>query len=100
MREFNFLGLSIISSARGPSSFLARPPSFTLRPGLISRLPGRLSLRYPRERRTIFPTAPSTLPLSDHILKNPTPGRHPLISSPLLSPTPLLHYPPRASYDL
>lgn len=59
MREFNFLGLSIISSARGFSSFLARlsllPPFYLFSPcpSLISA-PGWLSLRYPCERRTIF----------------------------------------------
>lgn len=63
MREFNFLGLSIISSARDFSSFLARfsPPSlpfhlFSPCPSLILA-PGWLSLRYPCERRTIFPAA-------------------------------------------
>lgn len=40
MREFNFLGLSIISSARGPSSFLslARPLSLSAAASLISWL--------------------------------------------------------------
>lgn len=72
MREFNFLGLSIISSARGPSSFLTRflPCHSFSHLSLIFRCPAWLSLRYPCEWRTIFPASPSFLPLSNHILKN------------------------------
>lgn len=75
MREFNFLGLSIISSARGFSSFLARlspspfPSFFTLsQPHLGSWLAlASLSLRTTYH----FSSSPSFLPLSNHILKNP-----------------------------
>lgn len=92
MREFNFLGLSIISSARGPSSPPAYFPLFAFFHCFLSSRTSWLAALASLSLRTACHfsrgTSPSFLPLSDHILKNPL--RRPL-------PRPLSSYSPKPS---